>query len=257
MGRTFVAITEDELREKIRQSALPNMEEGWNEPGLPGEILVLSRNAQIKKDLKIEFDFENFECETSKGYNGAEGITGLRTLSNGLAYVGCSAGGDWEIPVFFIVYWDGQKLRAYIPTKGNPFNRTEKQAYGNNAQADYEDMKKVYPELTEDIEKCYTPSGTDIAVDGHSYEVDPEFDPNDVVPECDTQSIIEDIEDRIKGKPKAPPTISDQCDDVIVSDDPAYISLQPTKSGKAVGKEMILTRASAAVLIKKLIAALD
>lgn len=257
MGRTFVAITEDELREKIRQVAVPLMDNEWDEPGLPGEILATTRNVQIKKDLKIEFDFENFECAAGRGYNGTESLTGLRTLSNGLVYVGCSAGGDWETPVFFIVYWDGQKLRAYIPTRGNPFNRTTKQAYGNNGQADYEDAKKVYPELLADIEAEYSPASSEIAFDGHSYNLDAEFDPAGIVPKCDPKLLIEDIEGRIKEKPKAPPAIFDQCDDVEVTDDPAYISLRPMKNGKAAGKNVIITRAAAAALIKKLTDALD
>jgi len=257
MGRTFVAITEDELREKIRQVAVPLMDEEWDEPGLRGEILAVTNNAQIKKDLKIEFDFENFECEAGEGYNGTKSVTGLRTLPNGLTHIGCSAGGDWEIPVFFIVYWDGQKLRAYIPTKGNPFNRTKKQAYGNDEQADYEDMKKVYPADKSAIEGAYSPPGKETLSNGHTYDREAGFDINAIAPQCDAKLLIEDIEGRIKEKPKVAPPISDQCDEVTVVDDPAYISLQPKKSGKAVGKTVILTRAAAAELIKKLTDALD
>jgi hypothetical protein len=54
------------------------------------------------------------------------------------------AGGDWEYPVYFILYWDGTHLRAYMPTKGNRWNTDSKEAYGNDADADASNIRKLY-----------------------------------------------------------------------------------------------------------------
>lgn len=82
----------------------------------------------ILKDWgKINFDIENHIPDARPGtlYN-------YQTLPNGFSFVGYMLGGDWEVPVFGIVYSDGSKLRGYIPTKGNVFDAVNKRAWGNN-----------------------------------------------------------------------------------------------------------------------------
>ena len=87
----------------------------------------------IVKDLyKVEFSEENLEWENDTGYAGLETITGFNTLPNGLSYLGICCGGDWEQPLFYIVYYDGLKLRGYIPTEGNHWNTDKNSAYGND-----------------------------------------------------------------------------------------------------------------------------
>lgn len=82
------------------------------------------------KDVeKVQVDVENVESH------------GLHTLSNGLAYYAFDSGGDWELPVYMIVYWDGKSLRGYIPKDGNVWNTVTNKAYGN----DQEDEE--YPEI--------------------------------------------------------------------------------------------------------------
>lgn len=78
---------------------------------------------KVEKDLnKVLFDFENYE---DFGY----GVT-----SFGVPYLKCWAGGDWEVPVMFFIYWDGKSLRAYIPTKGNTFRADCKVAFGSEEE---------------------------------------------------------------------------------------------------------------------------
>ena len=52
--------------------------------------------------------------------------------------VGCAAGGDWEYPVFFIVFLDanGQTLRSYIPKGGNVWNYNINDVFGNDDESD-------------------------------------------------------------------------------------------------------------------------
>lgn len=98
---------------------------------------------KIASDLKkCEFDMENVDCKS--GYDGADKIAGFRTLPNGLTYLGVSAGGDWESPIFFIIYSDGKHLRAYMPKDGNPWNTDTKQAYGNDEESDNKNAKKRF-----------------------------------------------------------------------------------------------------------------
>jgi len=94
---------------------------------------------QIVNDLnKVEFSTENLEITSRRAYCGAKIISGFQKLGNGLTYLGITAGGDWELPIFFIIYYDGLKLRAYIPKNGNTWNHRTKSAFGNGEDCDEE-----------------------------------------------------------------------------------------------------------------------
>lgn len=124
MPRYFAKISKDDLRNKV--NAIGN---------------CYNLIEKLGRDIKVNFDLENFD------WGEAEGLMGLQTLDNGLTFWGMCAGGDWEQPVFFIVYWDGKKLRGYVPTDGNTWNTTTKQAYGNDEAADIKDVKKRWRKL--------------------------------------------------------------------------------------------------------------
>ena len=101
--------------------------------------------SKVSKDLsKVRFDMENFEWEGEEenSYEGFEKITGFHILPNGMAYLGCCAGGDWEKALFFILYYDGNQLRGYIPTDGNTWNTDTNSAYGN--EHDTSNLKKRF-----------------------------------------------------------------------------------------------------------------
>jgi len=156
MPRFFVPITIEDLKSKI-QPFLDKADCGDN------NVRYLSKS--IEKDLsKVEFDFEN--CDLDGSEFGGEWC-GYHTLDNGLTFLGVKAGGDWELPIFFVVYWDGKNLRAYIPEEGNPWNTTTKQAFGNDADADYENVKKRWPEIIGDRqpEDMYGPPDVDFDAD--------------------------------------------------------------------------------------------
>ena len=96
----------------------------------------------IKKDFKgIKFDWENYD------------IVGDVRTTKGIPYQLFNAHGDWEIPVYFMVYYDGKKIRVYVPTVGNTWRQDLKQALGNvyKAQKDIKsDDEYVYDELLKD-----------------------------------------------------------------------------------------------------------
>lgn len=72
----------------------------------------------LQKDLsKVQFDMENCDVDFD--------------IHNGVAFASCRAGGDWEMPLRFFVYFDGKDIRGYIPTEGNFFNKLCNIAFGS------------------------------------------------------------------------------------------------------------------------------
>jgi hypothetical protein len=164
MSRTVKAlITEQELADKI-DTALTALGGSYYE--------YKNLTPRVAQDLsKVSFDLENVCVSREEAFRGFDNLVGLHTLPSGLAYLGLGAGGDWEIPIFFIIYWDGKELRGYIPKDGNPWNTDTKAAYGNDADADVANAKKLYGIVMKE--------------------------PDDV-PDVDEAKILADIESRIK-----------------------------------------------------------
>lgn len=101
---------------------------------------------KLAQDLKkVEFDWENYEYLAKDEFSIWVGMLGPRTLGR-FSYIGVMAGGDWEHPLYLIIYLDqdGKTLRAYIPTDGNTWNRTTKTAIGNDEDADDKYLKKHF-----------------------------------------------------------------------------------------------------------------
>jgi hypothetical protein len=165
MSRKFVLVSQNFLSEKIEE-AFEKADSRYDWPEL---------TPQVAKDLrKCKFDCEN--VESGPGSFGPKGLMGYNTLRNGLTFCGICAGGDWEMPVFFIIYWDGTKLRGYIPTEGNPWNVSTKQAYGNSTDGVWEDgkdLKKRYPKKYEDITEREADARCDLLHhDPHKIKID-------------------------------------------------------------------------------------
>lgn len=141
----FSKITTTQLESKIK--SLWKKYDYYDESDHIAPFHLLS--VQLEKDLStVQFDTENMSSEDLYG-DGSFPI-GYHTLENGMSFLGVNAGGDWENPLFFIVYWDGQDLRAYIPEDGNPWNTDTHKAYGNDDENDEQNdrinAKKRYPE---------------------------------------------------------------------------------------------------------------
>lgn len=120
-ARNFAPISIDELKAKI-------------DAALAGAGNRYNLRTVIEADLKVKFGFENFEQKRNRSA-ADNSLMGYHTEVNGLTYCGLSAGDDGEFPVFFVVYWDGNKLRAYIPTEGNIWNKKTNKAYSANGDA--------------------------------------------------------------------------------------------------------------------------
>ena len=148
MSRNFAPISIEDLMEKIKA-----FDDNYD--------LV----EHLREDLKVNFDLENMD--------DSGGLCGYHTEANGFTYCGFSAGGDWEFPLFFLVYWDGKKLRAYVPTYGNPWNTDTKQAFGNDEDADLKNAKKRWPDrYVDEADPDFIPNLDDFPVDENLIRTD-------------------------------------------------------------------------------------
>lgn len=149
MNRKYEAFASKEEFEKVITTAfhmsLPGPKENWSR-----SFDVYEWNTYLPilwKDLKIKFDFENCDFEYKN----------IGDFHFQLWW----AGGDWQYSVGFIVYWDGDNIRAYIPKEGNCYNWQTKEALGEDEDKDVKFLEKllkvkrmphIYPSLRDFIE---------------------------------------------------------------------------------------------------------
>lgn len=114
---------------------------------------------------QVERDFMHIHSSGENFSMGAENHWGRKSPNShlygfheidGFSFFGFGACGDWEVAVFYIVYFDGKQFRGYVPTEGNTFNRTTQSAYGNDQLADLLDLQLHH---SEQIDKHLFPGG--------------------------------------------------------------------------------------------------
>lgn len=131
--RTYKRMDESEFTDALRKEAARFG--SVTRPSLLGLDDFLHRcnlaRLGMYSDWSVSFDMENFTCLPGLFEDNGGSLVGLRHLK-GFRFLGCLAGGDWEEPVFFIIYfdWDG-KSRLYIPENGNVFCKEHRCAYGS------------------------------------------------------------------------------------------------------------------------------
>lgn len=154
-GRNAVKMDSIELRTKLLARANELGYETWDEDfDLKYLILYLiGEDTTIEEDLNISFHTENLTCSDKVIFGEYETnhLVGFHTLHNGFTFLGMQAGGDSECPVFFIIYYDGKQLRAYIPSYGNTINLDFHSAFGSEDYLDVDRHK---------LEKKYKCIGT-------------------------------------------------------------------------------------------------
>lgn len=105
--------------------------------------------AKLYNDIwggKYKFDSENVNA-----------YGGIKMSKKGFPYIQCDAGGDWECPVCFFVYFDGSHFRGYIPLKGNAINRNNNTAF--QGSGDEEEAKFIAKEMGIGYEKAKSLTG--------------------------------------------------------------------------------------------------
>lgn len=87
--------------------------------------------ADIAADLsEIAFGFDNVSVRDNDAFEwhkGLESLMGPKSVGD-LKFIGCLAGDENEKAVFFIIYHDGEQLRAYVPTDGNSHDPAARRA---------------------------------------------------------------------------------------------------------------------------------
>lgn len=119
----------------------------------------------IRDIKKINVDFENVIFRD---------VDGIKIGPNGVPFIWFMFGGDWELPVWGMIYWDGKDMRGYVPTYGNTFNASMKAAYGSDETDG--PVKLKYWEHGTYKEKWFDDSDDCLAWLGQEVEVEPNVD---------------------------------------------------------------------------------
>ena len=106
--------------------------------------LVDQGTHKIIKDLsKVKFDWENWACDPSP-----DDATGFWTTEQGVPVLCFMVGGDWEDPMYFVLYPESTtSVRAYIPKEGNTWHLKAKTAWGSQDNVDGFEDEDMDPEL--------------------------------------------------------------------------------------------------------------
>lgn len=116
-------------RREIFERDLTNLEENKMRELIQYFPNVWEGKPAYKDFKKIEVDLENVDWIQGESYMYGE-MTGFQNIDD-FNFIGVGGGGDWEFPVYFILYLDEKGLRCYIPKNGNAYNKKRKAAFGN------------------------------------------------------------------------------------------------------------------------------
>lgn len=191
---------------------------------------LVKATPKMEKDLnKVKFSWENVTYETNSKMH-----TGYHSIGD-LNFLGVSAGGDWEMGLYFIIYDDGESLRAYIPKEGNNWNLRTKRVYGNNSQTRDEWALKIRKKDARDLDEfdvIYRGRKDTYSAEWEDYKEDGEIFKANIPWEVDWDKIVQDIEKRfgLKEQMSFAYVTKDESDM-----DVPYFIVTPTKHWKETG----------------------
>lgn len=94
---------------------------------IDSEIAYTDRTPASKDVNKVDFDFENHEVDEADPSRAIHS-----KFPDGTEMIWFWAGGDWESSISFVLYLDpNDKIRAYIPNKGNCYCKKYNSAWGS------------------------------------------------------------------------------------------------------------------------------
>jgi len=132
--RTFVPVERVALMEALVSLVeLPDPDRALLDQfeDIMGDGGLRSASPRLQADLDwLEFDSENTDYDGTDWATPLRGLLGFQCI-DALNFFGICSGGDWEVPVYYILYHDGVHVRGYIPHEGNPYNDDVNRAYGN------------------------------------------------------------------------------------------------------------------------------
>lgn len=140
-------MTIKEFKEKLKKYLLENMDTGYDIEEVDEDTLIdlvyeyLSENDNIIDQIYVSVDVKrlNFIIEPGEySHDNGGKLLGFNKISN-LSFCGALAYGDFQIPVFLIMFFDeSDNLKVYIPEKGNLFNKFTLEAYEDRGEDLYE-----------------------------------------------------------------------------------------------------------------------
>lgn len=192
----YKRMAKDEFKERIEKEINEKISEGYKETivNLPiNQKLMyileeLKYNGKSSEDLdKVEFDLENINPFVT-----IQEKTEFDLIDD-FHYIGFEAGGDWEHPVYFIIYIDqNSEVRGYIPEDGNIYNKKLKSAFGNN------DEREGFSYTTFKYERIeYNDSDAAKEQFGLKDLEDDYFDPNDHSIDFDYEKMTAEIKSKL------------------------------------------------------------
>lgn len=107
---------------------------------------------------KARQDLYKYNIDTENMLNPVLGIT----ESSGVYYIACQIGGDWQVPAFIFIYWDGNDYRIYVPITGNCINTLNNSAFGEDESVDSQYFQREFgfdvdlDDLICDFDACLT-----------------------------------------------------------------------------------------------------
>lgn len=101
----------------------------------------------IENKWDVQFSFENTYMSNDPYKEYCKQYCGIFKIED-TPCLGFIAGGDWEQPIYGIIYSLNDKLYGYIPEQGNYFNTKHMSAFGNNPEDD-----ETYPQYTNDYDQ--------------------------------------------------------------------------------------------------------
>lgn len=156
---SFINMSTSLIPKKERKGVFATEEFLAEKSGIAEDISNIFNVSSISKPLEnVLFDTENLTCTEVFGSPLDEegNLVGYHTIGETFSFIGCMAGGDWENPLFFIVYYDGKVMRGYIPVYGNTYNLDTKTAFGSEEDAPGFDATVLYPDKTpEELEALF------------------------------------------------------------------------------------------------------
>lgn len=164
-GRNAVRMTINELR-VILWKYIHTLEDAEDCFDLDSKLdsdlagLIAVRDEKLQSDIKFANYCEDTIININKSnikYVGNP-LIGFHTLANGFTFYGALGGSECSWPMFSIFYYDGKRVRAYTPTRGNFVNVDFKSALGLEGEyyeVDENKILKKYQKLG-----LYKPSNT-------------------------------------------------------------------------------------------------
>jgi len=144
---------------KLRQGGRKAPKGGAEKLELIGDDLYSWLDSDNPKAAKVLEDISKYhiDLENNDWFDVScnEEQPAVNTTKHGIDYMAAYAGGDWQWPVLFFIYWDGSNYRGYVPLKGNAINPKTKAAFGDDEELDKkfcrENNLKYYDNLEEGL----------------------------------------------------------------------------------------------------------